>query len=203
MKTVHYIESNNLVNAFKSLQDKKIEKMAKLESKNNLSIDSTLNSKKISSIFEKRIRNEGASLKHESLLESCYAMKRKNLSDKLLDQKILNHYKLRNIEFNPHVMEEIFTRSKQSIDLYSTKRAAIEDKGRMSNFQDLNNIDDLNVEELRNIIQIQNNYLSKQLKLKKLLDTELLKHSNSKKYHWLKKQILVNSIKQQVETDQN
>lgn len=199
MKTVHNIEGNSLINSHKLLHDKQIETLHKLELKYDSTIDLNLSGKKIANNFDKKIRNEG-NLKHDLLLDSCYEMKRKKLSDKLIDQKIFNHYKLRNIHFNDSIINEIFEKSKKAIDSYCLKRENEESNNKkISSISELNNLDDLSFEELQKIVQIQTVYYGKQIKLRKILDSELMKYNNSHRYYWLKKQVLLNTLQKEAE----
>ena len=193
LKTVHEVESNSLMDSYETLNNNLICGLHDFQTKNEFRIDPNLSGKKIASNVEKRIRNESP-MRHENLMDSYHQMKKRKTSDKLVDQKILNHFKLKSIKFNPPALEDITEKSKDALELYSSKREEIESEGKIASVSDLADIDDLSIDQLRSIIHNQTTYYAKLIRLRKLLDAELVKYNNSARYFWLKKQILLNQM---------
>lgn len=193
LKTVHEVEANSLTESYESVNNKLDNSLKDFEKKNEFRIDPNLTGKRIASNVEKRIRSESNFL-HDSLFDSHHELKRRKVPDKLIDQKITTHYKLTNIKFNDAAIDDILDKSKEAMDKFSNKKVEIENQGKIASVSDLTDIDDLSIDELRAIVQIQSAYYSKLMKLRKLLDAELVKHNNSARYFWLKKQILLNQL---------
>lgn len=204
LKTVHEVESNSLMDSYENLNKKLIHSLNDFERKNEFRIDPNINGKKIASNIEKRNKSE-ISLKHDLIINNYYQMKKRKLSNKAIDKNIIKYYKLNNILFSEPKINEICEKSKIALDKYSNKKVEIENKGKIASISDLDNIDDLSIDELRSIIKIQSNYYTKLIKLRKVLDSELVKYNNSVRYNWLKKQILLNQllIEEESLTDKN
>lgn len=193
LKTVHEVESNSLMDSYETLNNKLISSLHDFQMKNEFRIDPNLSGKKIASNVEKRIRNESP-VKQDNLVDSYHQMKRRKASDKVIDQKILNHFQLKHIKFNPSAIEDITEKSKNALEQYSNKREEIENEGKIASVSDLTDIDSLSIDQLRSIIHNQTTYYAKLIRLRKLLDAELVKYNNSARYFWLKKQILLNQL---------
>ncbi|KAG0681438.1 hypothetical protein C6P40_001145 [Pichia californica] len=193
LKTVHEVESNSLMDSYETLNNKLIYKGEEFKKRNEFRIDPNINGKKIASIIDKRTRNE-SSLKHDLLIDSHHQLKKRKVDSVTINHKIINYYKLQNIKFNNLKINEICEKSKFALNKHSEKKDEIENLGKIASVSELNNIDDMSIDELRNTIQIQTEYYAKLVKLRKLLDTELVKYNNSTRYFWLKKQILLNQL---------
>lgn len=198
LKAVHDVESNSLMDSYETVNNKLIQSFYEFQNKNGLKFDINSRGKKIASNVEKRVSNELKLMNHNELVSSFHEIKRKKrrINDDTLNKKISNHYNYRNIEFNPELSNQITQDLKAKLDAFSEHKLSIENKGKIASVEDLQNddIDNLTLDQLREFVNNQSAYYAKLIRLRKLLDIELVKYNNSSRYFWLKKQILLNQL---------
>lgn len=194
LKAVHDVESNSLMDSYETLNNKLINSLHEFQKINDFRVDLNSSGKKVASHIEKRVANERC-MDHNDLINSYHKLRKsKNISGEAANKKIQNYYKIKKLEFNPSMQNNISKRIKKALDEVSDRKDQLEKEDKIASVSDLDNIDDLSVDELKVIVQTQASYYSKLIKLRKLLDNELVKYNNSSRYYWLKKQVLLNQL---------
>lgn len=191
LKAVHRVDASNIQDAYEIIRKNVLRSLQKFEKQNEYKVDLTDNSKKIVSQVERRINNE-SSMSHDDLINSYMNMRQ--ASKMKLQNKVLDHYKIKKMEFSWPRAEKISNQIIYAIENYCKKIDKLESENKVATVSRLDNIDFLSVDELEKVIEVQKEYQSKLLKLRRLLDDELLKYNNINRYYWLKKQALLNHM---------
>jgi uncharacterized Zn-finger protein len=199
LKAVHDVESNSLMDSYEDVNNKLISSLKDFQKNNRFNIDLNSNGKRIASNIEKRIRNESILMDHNELLKSYCEIngsktKKRKMNDDTLTKKLANHYNYRAIDFNPELVDNITQELKKPLNEYSNMKQDLKNKGKISAIEELNDIENLSASELKAVINTQNAYYAKLIRLRKLLDNELVNYTNSARYFWLKKQMLLNQL---------
>lgn len=197
-KSVHNLEGNSLLETFENYKKKEDEIFKDFDIKNGFKVDLNSSGKKIALSYENRILNE-SEMNHDEFINTF------NNNDKITSggyiRKLINHYKIQNIEFNPSILNEITKKTKKSIEKYNKVKEDIKQNtnDNITKIISMNELDDetidkLSVNELKEVLETQTIYHSKLVELRKLFDEELVKQTDSSRYYWLKTQSLLNQL---------
>lgn len=197
LKAVHNINGNSLQDAYENINRELIHEIHEFQRENDFRVDFESSGKKIAFDIEKRVRNELIQ-DHNKLINNFNKLKRqRDISDDHddeVEELIADHYKIKEIKFNPSMVIEGTQKIKESLMSYSNKKENAAKGGKVVNVEDIGDIDLMTVEQLEQTIQKQTDYYARLVRLRKILEQELVKYNSSARYYWLKKQYLLNHL---------
>lgn len=201
LNAVHGFDCASITESYEKLNEELLYTSALVQKKNSYRLDLNSSGKKIASNVEKRVSNESI-MSHDDFIDSHHDAKRKkgaHTPHETFTKKLVNHYRIRHIDFNPALVNEISTQARKALDDFSNYKEKVENnqgEKKIASIGELSDqvIDKLSPEELKQALEIQTEYYNKLVKVRALFDTELVESNNQARYFWLKKQALLNQL---------
>ena len=207
LNAVHDLDSNSMTESYEKLNTGSLYTSLLFQKNSDYKLDFNCSGKKLASNVEKRVRNESV-MSHDEFIDSHHDSKKRKVAytpHETFTKKLISHYRIRHIDFNPALVNDVSTHARKAVDEFSNHKDKVEGSEtyggavsleKIASMADLRDevIDQMSTEELRKVMHIQTTYYTKLVKARMLFDEELVDSNNCARYYWLKKQALLNQL---------
>ncbi|GME82147.1 unnamed protein product [Ambrosiozyma monospora] len=192
LKTVHDIESNNLIDAYDLMNRNSAKKTEFFDRFRDFDI------LRDTEVYEsEKTKKDNCEMieKYHDLTTAFHKHKKDSDQPAIGNEQFAEYYGIKKIKLNPTMTSNIYTDTHNTLENYAQKTIALEKEangGLLELSSDF--VDTLPLDRLKEYFDRLDSYYKKQKQLNKLLEDQHDKLSKLKKYSWLKNQMLIDAL---------
>ncbi|VEU24211.1 DEKNAAC105474 [Brettanomyces naardenensis] len=196
LKTVHDVDSNNLVDAYEILNGELSSKSVEFRGESSFKASDAVDADKVMEKLKERMEKENeGEMGYGDLIDQYCESARRGEIDGFLQGPVADLFDLRTVKFNPAMKDNVYKDTRLALSNYNLKRKGLEEKDGGANIVSVGEIEDSEIDKWdeKSLVRhsaIMEEYCAKLEKLKKILDDELVYSSEVGRYWWVKKELL-------------